>query len=66
MVDPTPIKRDRLEGKCAEGKRLVDVAAVAGCSPALVSQVEHGYVPSLRMREQLAGALGASIGSYWE
>lgn len=57
----SPLRRDRLE----QGKRLVDVAEGAGCSTGLVSMVESGYIPSPAMQQGIAGALGASVGSYW-
>lgn len=49
----------------AQGLRLKDVADEAGVSISLVSTVEAGYVPPLRTQQRLAGALGASSGSFW-
>jgi transcriptional regulator with XRE-family HTH domain len=57
----SPLKQERL----SQGLRLADVAAEAGCSISLVSTVESGYWPPVRTQERIAGALGASSGSFW-
>jgi transcriptional regulator with XRE-family HTH domain len=59
-VSPLRAERD------AQGLRLKDVAALAGCSISLVSMVESGYIPPLHRREGIARALGASVGSFWQ
>jgi transcriptional regulator with XRE-family HTH domain len=50
-----------------ESKRLrqADVAKTAGCSIALVSMVEAGYMPPEPTRARIAEAVGATLGSFW-
>lgn len=58
---PSPLRDARLD----QGLRLKDVADGAGVSIGLVSTMEGGYVPPLVTQERVAGALGASSGSFW-
>lgn len=57
----SPLKQARHD----QDLRLVDVAEKAGCSVSLVSMTESGYVPPLETRARIAGAVGASAGSFW-
>ena len=59
--DDSPLRQARL----AQAKRLRDVAEEAGCSTGLVSMVERGGPASERVRQRMAQAVGASLGSFW-
>lgn len=60
-MDPPTLKQTRL----ALQLRQEDVAKRAGCSISLVSMVESGYRPPEPIRAAIAGAVGATLGSFW-
>lgn len=57
----SPLKQARKD----LGMRQADVAKRAGCSVSLISMTESGYEPTLDVQSAIAGAVGASSGSFW-
>jgi transcriptional regulator with XRE-family HTH domain len=64
-MSPSPDEHPVRIARKAKDWRLEDLAAKAGCSKPLLSNVEHGFCPSIRRMREIAKALDTTPEVLW-